>query len=82
MCCRLSRPCRCWRRRRSRPERPGKDGYRIWYVDEQDVPFLCEGVSDMDGLAENALPPFRVTRPPAQSEPGVLWRRLGQTDAE
>lgn len=60
----------------ARPERPGIDGYRIWYVDEEGRTFLCEGVSDVAGLAENGLPPLRVTRSHSQEEPGVVWRLL------
>jgi hypothetical protein len=66
----------------ARPERPGKDGFRIWYLDEEGRVFLSEGVSDVEGLRENPLPLARVTRPKKQEEPGLVWRRLDELDRD
>jgi hypothetical protein len=64
----------------ARPVRPGQDGFRIWYLDEEDRVFLSEGVSDTEGLRGNPLPPFRVTRPKEPKEPGLVWRAADALD--
>lgn len=66
----------------ARPERPGQDGFRIWYLDEEGQVFLSEGVSDVEGLRDNPLPAVRVTRPRKQEEPGLVWRRLDDLDRD
>jgi hypothetical protein len=67
----------------ARPERPGEDGFRIWYLGEDGRVFLSEGVSDAEGLRENPLPLFRVTAPKDQTDPGPLfWRLADSLDAK
>ncbi len=60
----------------ARPERPGTDGLRAWYLDEEGRLFVAEGVSDEEGLLSNALPPVRVLRPTEGREPGLIWRAV------
>lgn len=60
----------------ARPLEPGRSGYRIWYLDEAGRTFVCEGVSDEEGLAANPLPEFLVTRPSDGREPGPVWRSV------
>lgn len=60
----------------ARPLEPGLSGYRIWYLDEAGRTFVCEGVSDEEGLAANPLPAFLVTRPSDGREPGPVWRSV------
>jgi hypothetical protein len=57
----------------ARPVKPGVDGFRIWYVDEEGRVFLSEGAVDTQGLRENPLPPLRVNGPDAK-KPGLVWR--------
>ena len=66
----------------ARPERPGKDGFRTWYLDEEGRVYLSEGVSDVEGLQANPLPTARVTQPRKQDAPGLVWRRLDDLDRD
>jgi hypothetical protein len=58
----------------ARPRRPGVDGFRIWYLDEEDRVFVSEGVVDPEGLRQNPLPLFRVTTTKKPADPGLIWR--------
>lgn len=59
----------------ARPLEPMVSGWRSYYVDEDDVLYTNEGVTDLDGAKQNALPRIQVKKSVQlhESRP-MLWQ--------
>ncbi len=63
----------------ARPLEPGTSGWRAFYMDEEAVLFLNEGVTDADSAALNPLPETKVhASQPMQSGRALLWQRADE----
>lgn len=67
----------------ARPLEPGRSGWRMFYLDEDDRLFLNEGVVDTDSAMRNELPAAQVKRSqPQQSSRPYLWQRADEIDRD
>lgn len=63
----------------ARPLDPGVSGFRSLYLDETGRIFVSEGVSDEEGLRENALPAFRIEKAGDGKGVGLVWKTVDAT---
>ena len=60
----------------ARPTEPGRTGWRTWYLDEDGVLYLAEGVADVEAALESPLPATQVkAAQPQLSARELLWQR-------
>ena len=60
----------------ARPDTPGRDGYRVWYLDETGQVFVSETVCEEQDQRALALPTLRLERSTTGLAPGPQWRAL------
>ena len=60
----------------ARPLEPGHSGFRTYALDESDLVWVCEGVSDANILASNPLPDTHLSSTRLADQSGRLWHRL------
>lgn len=59
----------------ARPADPGRTGYRSFYVDETDLVWINEGVSDEETLRRNPLPVAHLATSDGKDLSGRVWTR-------